>query len=168
MKRKKRNVSVWSVNERIFHIGESLERKNIRARCHKCKIKPERLRLRVPWSHVFARRIARANRLARGRGKTYREFLSAAWRRAPAYPHFLDNEQIARSGGGRPDPHLTVWFPAIDRLDRLITRHVAQSHQNGSDRWVDHGAHFWSTIKNIFPSSLRCNRQCRPIERDCS
>lgn len=47
----------------IPHRGESLERKQqacARARActrrHKCKIKPERLRLRVPPSHVFAAR----------------------------------------------------------------------------------------------------------------
>jgi len=135
-----------------FIYGESLERNNIRAHRHKCKIKPELLR--VPRESRFREtNRARANRpRARPTEKTYRGPLSARRIRetAPAYPHFLDNKQIAR----RPDPHLTVWFPAIDRLDRLITRHVAPSIET---EVIDHGAHFWSTIKNTFPSSLRCN-----------
>lgn len=82
--------------------------------------------------------------------------LSAARRireTAPAYPHFLDNEQIAR----RSDPHLTAWFPAIDRLDRLITRHVAPSIETEVIDESIEGAHFRSANKNIFPSFLQCN-----------
>lgn len=140
-----RRIRGRSVNERIFHIGESLERNNIRARRHKCKIKPERLRLRRSSESRFSRAEPRVNRLARDRGKTYREPLSVETEEdtAPAYPHFLDNEQIARRRRQRRrlDPHLTAWFPAIDRPDRLITRHVAPSIETEVIDERDHGAH---------------------------
>lgn len=150
-KKKTRNVSVRSVNERIFHIGESLERNNIRARRHKCKIKPETTSFTCSSKSRFRARIASHETVEKRIAG-----LSAARRireTAPAYPHFLDNEQIARPA----DPHLTAWFPAIDRLDRLITHHVAPSIETEVIDESIEGAHFRSATKTIFPSFLRYN-----------